>query len=74
METAVRAPFAGRVREVLAGVNAQVDAGAPLLNLEQVGGDVEEASGDRVELPTVDVRDARATATARCRCSPRCRR
>ena len=28
METAVRAPFAGRVREVLAVVNAQVDAGA----------------------------------------------
>ena len=51
METAVRAPFAGRVREVLAAANAQVDAGAPLLNLEQVGGDVEEASGDRVELP-----------------------
>ena len=28
METAVRAPFAGRVREVLAAANAQVDAGA----------------------------------------------
>ena len=30
METAVRAPVAGRVREVLAVVNAQVDAGAAL--------------------------------------------
>ncbi|MFL6097174.1 MAG: carboxyl transferase domain-containing protein [Blastococcus sp.] len=56
METAVRAPFAGRVREVLAAANSQVDAGAPLLSLEQVGGDVEEASGDRVELPGADVR------------------
>src|SRR4051812_291955 len=57
METAVRAPFAGRVREVLAAANSQVDAGAPLLNIEQVGGDVEEATGDRVELPRVEVRN-----------------
>src|SRR3954466_3539662 len=55
MERAVRAPFAGRVREVLAAANSQVDAGAPLLNIEQVGGDVEEASGDRIELPGTDV-------------------
>jgi len=34
METAVRAPRAGRVREVLAAVNSQVDAGAPLLRLD----------------------------------------
>jgi len=33
METAVRAPRSGRVREVLAAVNSQVDAGAPLLRL-----------------------------------------
>jgi acetyl/propionyl-CoA carboxylase alpha subunit/acetyl-CoA carboxylase carboxyltransferase component len=33
METAVRAPHSGRVREVLAAVNSQVDAGAPLLRL-----------------------------------------
>ncbi|HEY4624864.1 MAG TPA: biotin carboxylase N-terminal domain-containing protein, partial [Blastococcus sp.] len=52
METAVRAPFAGRVREVLAGANAQVDAGAPLLALERAGEDAEDASGERVELPT----------------------
>jgi acetyl/propionyl-CoA carboxylase alpha subunit/acetyl-CoA carboxylase carboxyltransferase component len=51
METAVRAPFAGRVREVRAAVNSQVDAGAPLLSLERTGGDVEEATGERVALP-----------------------
>ncbi len=36
METAVRAPQAGTVREVLAAVNSQVDAGAPLLRLDRV--------------------------------------
>jgi acetyl/propionyl-CoA carboxylase alpha subunit/acetyl-CoA carboxylase carboxyltransferase component len=35
METAVRAPYSGRVREVLAAVNSQVDAGAPLLRLDR---------------------------------------
>ena len=52
METAVRAPFAGRVRDLLVAANSQVDAGAALLNLERAGADVEEASGDRIELPT----------------------
>ena len=36
METPVRAPYAGRVREVLAGVNSQVDAGAPLVRLDRL--------------------------------------
>ena len=36
METALRAPAAGRVREILATVNSQVEAGAPLLRLDQV--------------------------------------
>ena len=54
METAIRAPFAGRVRDVLAAVNAQVDAGAGLLTLDRAGGDAEEASGERVELPAAD--------------------
>jgi acetyl/propionyl-CoA carboxylase alpha subunit/acetyl-CoA carboxylase carboxyltransferase component len=54
METAVRAPFTGRVREVMVGANAQVDAGAALLRLDRAGGDVEEASGDRVEFPAAD--------------------
>ena len=56
METAVRAPFAGRVREVLAAANSQVDGGAALLNLERAGADVEEASGDRVQLPEPGLR------------------
>ncbi|MCW2537606.1 MAG: acetyl-CoA carboxylase, biotin carboxylase subunit [Modestobacter sp.] len=60
METAVRAPFAGRVRELLVAANAQVDAGAALLSLERTGEDVEEASGERVVLPSSD--DARPRA------------
>ncbi|MGY1709807.1 biotin carboxylase N-terminal domain-containing protein [Geodermatophilus sp. SYSU D00758] len=51
METPVRAPFAGRVRDVQAAVNAQVDAGAALLTLDRAGGEAEEASGERLELP-----------------------
>jgi len=35
METVVRAPRSGRVREVLAAVNSQVDAGAPLMRLDR---------------------------------------
>ena len=37
METALRAPSAGRVREMFATVNSQVDAGAALLRFDQVG-------------------------------------
>ncbi len=37
METAVRAPVAGRVREVLGVVNSQVDAGAALLRVDPEG-------------------------------------
>ncbi|SFL54891.1 carboxyl transferase domain-containing protein [Geodermatophilus ruber] len=67
METAVRAPFAGRVGELLAAVNSQVDAGAPLVRLERVGGDVQEATGKRVALPSGDdapAGDPRARALA----------
>ena len=56
METAVRAPFAGKVRDVLAAPNSQVDGGAALLNLERAGVDVQEASGERLQLPAADVR------------------
>ncbi|MDJ0362798.1 biotin carboxylase N-terminal domain-containing protein [Rhodococcus sp. H29-C3] len=35
METTVRSPYAGRVREVLASVNGQVDSGAALLRVDQ---------------------------------------
>jgi acetyl/propionyl-CoA carboxylase alpha subunit/acetyl-CoA carboxylase carboxyltransferase component len=54
METAVHAPFAGRVREVVAAVNAQVDAGAALLSLDRAGGDAAEVQGERLEFPDAD--------------------
>jgi acetyl/propionyl-CoA carboxylase alpha subunit/acetyl-CoA carboxylase carboxyltransferase component len=37
MERSVVAPFAGRIRHLLAGTNVQVDAGAPLLELDPLG-------------------------------------
>jgi len=52
METALRAPSAGRVREVLATVNSQVDAGAPLLRLEQVGEGSAAEAAPRVQFRT----------------------
>ncbi len=36
METHVRAPYAGRVREVLATVNSQIDAGGALLRVDRL--------------------------------------
>ncbi|MCU1606760.1 MAG: acetyl-CoA carboxylase, biotin carboxylase subunit, partial [Modestobacter sp.] len=54
METAVRAPFAGRVREVLVAANTQVDAGGALMTLDRAGEDVEEAAGERVAFPSSD--------------------
>jgi acetyl/propionyl-CoA carboxylase alpha subunit/acetyl-CoA carboxylase carboxyltransferase component len=39
LQTAVRAPRSGRVREVFARVNSQVDAGAPLLRLDRPVGE-----------------------------------
>ncbi|MFH5212239.1 biotin carboxylase N-terminal domain-containing protein [Antrihabitans sp. NCIMB 15449] len=68
METAVRAPFAGRVREVLAVVNSQIDAGAPLLRVDPVDDGAAVSTSPRVEFAkeasTIDS-DARAEATAR---------
>ena len=52
METALRAPSAGRVRDVFAIVNSQVDAGAALLRLEQVGEDVTAEAVPRVQFRT----------------------
>ena len=66
METAVRAPVAGRVREVLAVVNAQVDAGAALMRLEPAGDEGETVVGGRVALPGGDATPAGAVrGTAR---------
>ena len=65
METAVRAPQGGVVREVLAVVNSQVDAGAPLVRLDQ--GDVaqQESVAPSVSFEDVvdpDADDARSRA------------
>ena len=51
METPVRAPYAGQVREVLVSVNAQVDAGAALLRLDREGEDAGAAKGERITFP-----------------------
>ncbi|MFZ2176849.1 MAG: biotin carboxylase N-terminal domain-containing protein [Rhodococcus sp. (in: high G+C Gram-positive bacteria)] len=52
METAVRAPVAGRVREVLAMVNSQVDAGTALLRVEETS---EESSAQKAPRVQFDV-------------------
>ncbi len=52
METAVRAPQAGTVREILAAVNSQVDAGAPLLRLDQVDDETETPDAPAVDFDT----------------------
>ena len=49
METAVRAPFAGKVREVLAVVNSQIDAGAPLLRVDPLEDGAVTTKAPRVE-------------------------
>ncbi|AXY51368.1 acetyl-CoA carboxylase [Rhodococcus ruber] len=68
METAVRAPFAGRVREVLAVVNSQVDAGTPLLRVDQIAEEAVTETVERVQFPApaaVVTGDAAADALAR---------
>ncbi|MGW6376514.1 ATP-binding protein [Rhodococcus sp. NPDC055112] len=57
METAIRAPYAGTVREVLAVVNAQVDAGAPLLRVDQVAEETVTTKAPRVEFVAPEARD-----------------
>ena len=56
LETALRAPVAGRVAEVFADVNTQVDSGTKLLRIEPA------ASGD--EAGTTDPEQARADLSA----------
>jgi acetyl-CoA carboxylase carboxyltransferase component len=48
MEMQVVAPFSGRVRQVMAIPNVQVDTGAPLLQLDPLGIDEKEAAAERV--------------------------
>ncbi|MET0765642.1 MAG: biotin carboxylase N-terminal domain-containing protein, partial [Blastococcus sp.] len=63
METAVRAPVTGRVRELLAVVNAQVDAGAALVRVDPAGDEDEKVVGERVTLPGVDAAPTGAEPT-----------
>ncbi len=68
METPVKAPYAGRVREILVGVNSQVDAGGALLRIDRIEEEgvataskpTVEFAGDAVEEPS----DPRAQAFA----------
>ncbi len=67
METALRAPAAGRVREVYAVVNSQVDAGAALLRFDQAGESAAAEAVPRVEFraePRSEDADVRAEARA----------
>ena len=59
METYVRAPYAGRIREVTAVVNSQVDVGAPLLRIDRLDEDADVSS-----TPTVVFDDVVAHAAA----------
>ena len=52
METALRAPAAGRVREIFATVNNQVDAGAALLRFDQAGESAAAQAAPRVQFRT----------------------
>ena len=65
LETALRAPFAGRVREVLVAVNTQVEGGTTLLRLEPAGdaAQAEEDVEDRVGLAGLAATSTEAAAT-----------
>jgi len=68
METALRAPAAGRVREIFATVNSQVDAGAALLRFDQAGEVVAAEATPRVQFrtqPRTGDTNPRAEALAR---------
>ena len=68
METALRAPAAGRVREIFATVNNQVDAGAALLRFDQAGESAAAQTAPRVQFrtqPRAEDTNPRAEALAR---------
>ncbi|MET8002137.1 carboxyl transferase domain-containing protein [Nonomuraea glycinis] len=54
METVLRAPFRGRVRELAVSVGSQVEAGARLLRLEPLGDD-DEAAGPAAATKEVEL-------------------
>jgi acetyl/propionyl-CoA carboxylase alpha subunit/acetyl-CoA carboxylase carboxyltransferase component len=55
MEMPVAAPFSGRVRRIMAIPNVQVDAGAPILQIEpEVSAESSSATGERVNFAALD--------------------
>ena len=65
METVLRAPFAARVRELLAMTGSQVETGAPLVRLEPVADDAPEEAAPAEEGPSLDLpRSAAPTSAA----------
>ncbi len=64
MESPVKAPYAGRVREILAGVNSQVDRGGELLRIDRIDDDAAASTTPTVEFAAGATRspDARAQA------------
>ena len=55
METALTAPFAGRVRELLVKTGSQVETGAPLIRLEPVAEPGDAAAEESVDVPDLDL-------------------
>ena len=65
METVLRAPFDGRVAELLVMTGSQVETGAPLVRLEPVGDDAAEAGRRRRAAgPGLDLPPSRPTPPA----------
>jgi acetyl-CoA carboxylase carboxyltransferase component/biotin carboxyl carrier protein len=66
LETALRAPFDGRVREVLVAANTQVEGGTTLLRLEPgAGGGAPAGDGERVDLAALATGDRPPTSAVR---------
>ena len=65
METPVKAPYAGRVREILVGVNSQVDGGGALLRIDRIDDGAAASTTPTVEFASTGDRSRR---------TPRCRR
>ncbi len=66
METALYAPFAAKVREILVSVGSQVETGAPLVRLEPVadGAEGETAAATDPNDPGLDLPEVAADASA----------
>jgi acetyl/propionyl-CoA carboxylase alpha subunit/acetyl-CoA carboxylase carboxyltransferase component len=65
MERSIPAPFAGRVRQVFAGANVQVDAGAPLVELDPKGAGTAVTAEPRLRFPQIT--EAIGSGVGRCR-------